>query len=141
MSAEAGFDARRWRLVILGGLLVGLVLLAAIFAPYVAPYSPLDFDVVDMLQPPSGAHWLGTDELGRDVLSRAIFAARISMQVALIAVTVGLVFGTLIGMTAAYFGGSSTWSSCGSWTFSSRFPRSFWPSSSWRAWAPASSTR
>lgn len=105
MSDETSFDARRWRLVILGGLLVGLVMLAAIFAPYVAPYSPFDFDVVDMLQLPSDAHWLGTDELGRDVLSRAIFAARISMQVALIAVTVGLVFGTLIGMTAAYFGG------------------------------------
>jgi len=99
------FDFRRWRLVILGGLLVGTVLLAAIFAPYVAPYSPLDLDVVQMLQPPSAAHWLGTDELGRDVLSRAIYAARISMEVSLIAVTVGLVGGTLIGMAAAYFGG------------------------------------
>ena len=105
MAAAAGFDFRRWRLVLLGGILVGTVLFAAIFAPCVAPYSPFDLDVTKMLQGPSAAHWLGTDELGRDVLSRAIYAARISMQVALLAVTVGLVGGTLIGMTAAYFGG------------------------------------
>src|ERR1700744_5092505 len=104
---EGSFDFRRWRLVILGGLLVGTVLLAAIFAPYVAPYSPLDLDVVQMLQPPSSAHWLGTDELGRDVLSRAIYAARISMEVSLIAVTVGLIGGTLVGLTAAHFGGGA----------------------------------
>jgi len=102
---EAGFDFRRWRLVILGGILVGAVLVAAIFAPFVTPYSPLDLDVTRMLQGPSAAHLLGTDELGRDVLSRAIFAARISMQVSLIAVTVGLIGGTLIGLSAAYFGG------------------------------------
>jgi peptide/nickel transport system permease protein len=105
LDPKTRFDFGRWRLVIIGGLLVGLVLAAAIFAPWIAPYSPLEFDVVEMLQPPSAAHWLGTDELGRDVLSRAIYAARISMQVALLAVTVGLVGGTLIGTIAAYFGG------------------------------------
>ena len=104
-AVAASLDLRRWRLVILGGLLVGIVLLAAIFAPLVAPYSPFDLDVTKMLQGPSAAHWVGTDELGRDVLSRAIYAARVSMQVALLAVSVGLVGGTLIGMTAAYFGG------------------------------------
>ena len=100
-----GFDFKRWRLVLLGGALIGLILAAAIFAPLVAPYSPLDLDVVQMLRPPDAAHLLGTDELGRDVLSRTIFAARISMQVSLIAVSVGLIGGTLIGITAAYFGG------------------------------------
>jgi ABC-type dipeptide/oligopeptide/nickel transport system permease subunit len=103
--AQTSFDFHRWRLVLLGGLLVGIVLFAAIFAPWVAPYSPLELDVTQMLQGPSAAHWLGTDELGRDVLSRAIYAARVSMQVALLAVSVGLIGGTLIGMTAAYFGG------------------------------------
>ena len=98
-------DIHRWRLVLLGGLLIGIVLAAALFAPQIAPYPPLQLDVAAMLRPPSAAHWLGTDELGRDVLSRAIYAARISMQVALIAVTVGLVGGTLIGLVAAYFGG------------------------------------
>jgi peptide/nickel transport system permease protein len=105
LDPQTRFDFRRWRLVIIGGVLVGLVLAAAIFAPWIAPYSPLEFDVVEMLQPPSALHWLGTDELGRDVLSRAIYAARISMQVALLAVTVGLIGGTLIGTIAAYFGG------------------------------------
>jgi len=99
------FDWHRWRLVILGGAIIASILLCAIFAPWIAPYSPYDLDVVAMLQSPSGAHLLGTDELGRDLLSRTIYAARISMQVAFIAAGVGLVFGTLIGVAAAYFGG------------------------------------
>lgn len=101
----AAFNWRRYGLVLLGGAIVGLILLSAIFADRVAPYSPLDLDVVQMLQGPSHDHWLGTDELGRDVLSRAIFAARISMEVAFVAVSVGLVGGTLVGLVAAYFGG------------------------------------
>ena len=62
------FDWHRWRLVILGGAIIGTILLGAIFAPWIAPYSPYDLDVVAMLQSPSGAHLLGTDELGRDLL-------------------------------------------------------------------------
>jgi peptide/nickel transport system permease protein len=99
------FDWRRWRLVLAGGFIIGVLLICAIFAPWVAPYSPYDLDVNAMLQGPSPAHWLGTDEVGRDVLSRVIYAARISMEVAFIAAGVGLLFGTLIGVTAAYFGG------------------------------------
>jgi peptide/nickel transport system permease protein len=100
-----GVTWRRWRLLAIGGALVGLVVICALFADYVAPYSPYDLDVSVMLQGPSAAHLLGTDEVGRDVLSRAIFAARISVQVALVAVGVGLVGGTIIGIVAAYFGG------------------------------------
>jgi ABC-type dipeptide/oligopeptide/nickel transport system permease subunit len=100
-----GFNWHRWRLAIIGSTIIGIILLAAIFAPLVAPYSPYDLDVVAMLQGPSPAHWLGTDELGRDTLSRVIYAARISMEVAFIAAGVGLVCGTLIGVTAAFFGG------------------------------------
>lgn len=99
------FDWRRWRLVITGGLIIAIILVCAIFAPWIAPYSPYDLDVAAMLQSPSGTHLLGTDELGRDLLSRTIYAARISMEVALIAAGVGLIFGTLIGVAAAYFGG------------------------------------
>jgi peptide/nickel transport system permease protein len=96
---------RRWRLLAIGGALVGLVVFCAVFADVVAPYSAYDLDVASMLQGPSAAHWLGTDEVGRDVLSRAIHAARISVKVALVAVAIGLVGGTVIGIIAAYFGG------------------------------------
>ncbi|MFO1055432.1 MAG: ABC transporter permease [Dongiaceae bacterium] len=96
---------RRYRLLALGGAIVLAVLCAALFADWLAPYSPYDLDVASMLQGPSAAHWLGTDEVGRDVLSRAIFAARISIKVAIVAVGVGLVGGTVIGLIAAYFGG------------------------------------
>jgi peptide/nickel transport system permease protein len=96
---------RRYRLLAAGGAIVLAVLVAALFADWVAPYSPYDLDVASMLQGPSHAHWLGTDEVGRDVLSRVIFAARISIKVAVVAVGVGLVGGTIIGLLAAYFGG------------------------------------
>jgi peptide/nickel transport system permease protein len=96
---------RRWRLLAIGGFLVAIVVFCAVFANFVAPYSPYDLDVASMLQGPSAAHWLGTDEVGRDELSRAIFAARISVEVALVAVGVGLIGGTIIGIFAAYFGG------------------------------------
>lgn len=100
-----GFDFHRWRLVIFGSAIIGIILICAIFAPWVAPYSPYDLDYMAMLQGPTATHWLGTDEVGRDTLSRVIFGARLSMQVAFIAAGIGLICGTLIGVTAAYFGG------------------------------------
>ena len=96
---------RRHGLLLIGGFLVSCVLIAALFADWISPYSPYELDVAVMLEGPSPAHWLGTDELGRDVLSRAIHAARISVEVALVAVGVGLIGGTVIGIIAAYFGG------------------------------------
>jgi peptide/nickel transport system permease protein len=89
-----------------GGAIVGMVLFVAVFAPLIAPYSPFDLDVAQMLRAPSPAHLLGTDELGRDVMSRVVHAARLSMMVAVLASLIGLVFGTIIGTLAAYFGGA-----------------------------------
>jgi peptide/nickel transport system permease protein len=103
--AGRGIAWRRYGLLLIGSLLVSCVLMAAIFADWLSPYSPYELDVTVMLQGPSAAHWLGTDELGRDVLSRTIHAARISVEVALVAVGVGLLGGTVIGIIAAYFGG------------------------------------
>jgi peptide/nickel transport system permease protein len=102
---RTGISWRRHALLAAGGLLVVVVLLAALFAPAIAPYSPYDLDVTKMLQGPTLEHWFGTDEVGRDVLSRTIFAARISVEVALVAVGVGLIGGTIIGVVAAYTGG------------------------------------
>lgn len=100
-----GFDFYRWRLVILGSVIISVILICAVFAPWIAPFSPYDLDYTAMLQGPGATHWLGTDEIGRDILSRIIYGARISMQVAFIAAGIGLVFGAVIGVTAAYFGG------------------------------------
>ena len=99
------FDFYRWRLVILGSVIISVILICAIFAPWIAPFSPYDLDYTAMLQGPGAVHWLGTDEIGRDILSRIIYGARISMQVAFIAAGIGFVFGAVIGVTAAYFGG------------------------------------
>lgn len=103
-----GAPALRWGrhgLLVVGGALTAIVVLGALFAPWLAPYSPYDLDVAAMLQAPSAGHWLGTDEVGRDVLSRTIFAARISVEVALVAVAVGATGGTVIGLLSAYLAG------------------------------------
>lgn len=86
-------------------VLVGLVLLAVLFAPLLAPYDPLAQDIAARLQGPSSAHWLGTDSLGRDLLSRAIYGARIEMSVAIPAGLIALVLGLTIGVVAGYVGG------------------------------------
>lgn len=86
------------------GVLAILVVLA-LAGPVVAPYGPNDVDVTRTLQPPSGAHWFGTDDLGRDVLSRVVLAARVSLQVSLVSVSIALVVGVLLGLLAGYFRG------------------------------------
>ncbi len=91
------------------GALFGLIvlilwILTAVFAPYVAPYDPL-LSVDAARQPPSAAHWFGTDRLGRDVLSRVIYGARISLLLGIISVALGSVIGTLLGLIAGFFRG------------------------------------
>lgn len=96
---------RRNRAAVAGGCVVVLLALMALFAHVLAPYDPILVLPDQRLQPPSGAHPFGTDELGRDVLSRAIFGARISMTVGLISVTVALVIGVTLGLVSGYLGG------------------------------------
>lgn len=95
---------RSWtqRIGVLGFL---AFILAAIFAPLLTPYDPIKLDATTGLQPPSLAHPFGTDQLGRDVLTRVIYAARIDLQIGLIGVTIPLIIGTLVGLIAGYVGG------------------------------------
>lgn len=93
-----------------GGLIIGLVLVVALIAvamlaPWVAPYDPDAQDVINRLGDPSAAHWFGTDEFGRDVLSRVIWGARISLFVGFVATMAGVVIGTVIGIVSGYYGG------------------------------------
>lgn len=96
---------RRNPRILIGGGLVTLLVFAALFAPIVAPYDPTKVDVSVSLEPPGLAHLLGTDDLGRDVFSRAIWGARVSLSVGLIAVAIGLFTGVAIGLVAGYAGG------------------------------------
>jgi len=84
---------------------LGALLLLALLAPLIAPYSPTTQDINAMLQDPSAAHWLGTDDLGRDTLSRLIYGAPISLFACLLAVAVGLTLGVPVGLCAGYLGG------------------------------------
>lgn len=89
-----------------GVVLVALFVVCAIFAPWLAPYDPAHIELAARLQPPSRAHWFGTDELGRDLLSRVIFGSRISMLVGSCVVAGALALGTLFGALAGYYGGT-----------------------------------
>ncbi|WP_022855850.1 ABC transporter permease [Thermodesulfobacterium thermophilum] len=86
-------------------IIILFLAILAVFAPYIAPYDPLEINVDNILQPPSLAHPLGTDLLGRDVLSRMIYASRISLEVSLVAVGLSLMIGVVLGAIAGYFGG------------------------------------
>lgn len=88
------------------GLTIVLILvIAAIFAEYIAPYSPDQMGAGRRLTPPSWSYWFGTDEFGRDIFSRVIFGARLTIQVGTIAVSISLTVGLLIGLVGGYAGG------------------------------------
>ena len=88
-----------------GGVLLLAFVLAALFAPWIAPHNPSQLDLVSRLSPPSHSHWFGTDELGRDIFSRTIYGARVSLTVAVSVVAVSLSAGLLLGGAAGFFGG------------------------------------
>jgi peptide/nickel transport system permease protein len=93
---------RRYGLPVAGAVIIVAWALAALLAPWLLRHDPNFVDVAHRLRPPSLEHWLGTDSLGRDVLARVVFGARISLSVGLVVVLVGGVFGTLLGAAAAY---------------------------------------
>lgn len=93
------------KLALTGSGIVLLLFFVSLFAPWFAPYDPGQIDLKNVLMPPSMDHWLGTDQLGRDVLSRMIWGARISLKVGFVATGVAIVIGTLLGAVAGYYGG------------------------------------
>src|SRR6476469_9770949 len=93
------------RLTIIGLVIVVVLVIVALFAPWIAPYDVGATDLAIRYLPPSAMHWFGTDSTGRDIFSRVVFGARISLQVGIIVVTVSAIVGTLIGAVAGYYGG------------------------------------
>ena len=94
-------------LPIIGFTIIILLVLMAIFAPLLAPYPPNQMDIVNKLQQPSSAHWLGTDSLGRDTLSRIIYGSRTSLIIGITVIIISSVAGIVLGLMAAYFGGAT----------------------------------
>jgi peptide/nickel transport system permease protein len=92
------------RLAVAGTVIVLLLLIVSMFAPWLAPYDPYAIDLQQVLMPPSGAHLFGTDPLGRDVLSRMIWGARISLKVGFVATGISILIGTILGALAGYYG-------------------------------------
>jgi peptide/nickel transport system permease protein len=96
---------RQYPLFTIGLLIVLSVVVLAIIAPWLAPYDPTVVDVRNILLPPSPQHWCGTDTLGRDVFSRLLYGARVSLSVGLVAVGISMVIGIVLGALAGFYGG------------------------------------
>ncbi|WP_426515867.1 ABC transporter permease [Diaminobutyricibacter sp. McL0618] len=94
-----------WRrpMAVIGVVVIAIWLIIAIFAPLIAPYDPLAQSFA-RLAPPSAEHWFGTDAVGRDVLSRTLYGARVSLPLALILVVCSMIIGSILGAVAGYFG-------------------------------------
>jgi peptide/nickel transport system permease protein len=96
---------RRHRLALIGSSILILLVLMAIFAPLISPYDPYKTSFREPLLEPGPAHWLGTDDLGRDLLSRLIYGSRVSLSVGLVAVSIYMLIGTVLGLVSGYLGG------------------------------------
>ena len=95
----------RNRLAVCAGIVVGILVVLAVLAPLLAPWDPNKPDTRRILAGPSASHWLGTDQLGRDVLARVLYGARISLAVGFISVGIAAVIGIILGSVAGYHGG------------------------------------
>ena len=102
---EAGRRLLKSRIGVMGIVFIGILVLVAIFAPLIAPHDPLEQNIMMRYQAPSSEHILGTDEMGRDILSRIIYGSRISLQVGLFSIGLALVTGVFLGILSGYYGG------------------------------------
>jgi peptide/nickel transport system permease protein len=96
----------RWNSsLVMGGAIILIMVMAAVFAPYVTPYDPIRLDIRSRFQPPSATHWFGTDQYGRDVFTRVLYGARYDLLIAVLAVALAAGVGTPLGLLAGYFRG------------------------------------
>jgi peptide/nickel transport system permease protein len=100
-------ELRRHPRILVGGALLLLLLVAALGAPLLAPFDPIEVDPSRALEPPGWRYLFGTDDLGRDVFSRVLYGARVSLSVGLISVSIGLFVGVSLGLIAGYLGGTA----------------------------------
>lgn len=94
-----------WIAVVLGGLILGLVVLAAVAAPLLAPHDPYVQNMLARFKPPSADHWLGSDGFGRDTFSRILYGLRITLWTAVASTSLAMVAGTAVGIVSGYYGG------------------------------------
>lgn len=105
MLGDTWKKLRQQRLAMAGGGVLVVLVLTAVLAPVLAPYDPLEQNLYARLQPPSLGHPLGTDDFGRDILSRIIYGSRISLRIGGASIGAALIVGTLLGLWAGYWGG------------------------------------
>jgi len=96
---------RRNRFAVAGGAVVAILFVISLMAPFITPWDPAAINAYQVLMPPSASHWMGTDELGRDVFSRVIYGTRISLYVGFVAVGIALSIGALVGLASGFYGG------------------------------------
>lgn len=101
---DAWYRLLRDRLAVAGMVIIIVFLIAAIFAPVLAPYDPIQQNLLQRRQPPSRQHWMGLDEVGRDVFSRVIYGARASLQVGILSVSLAIIVGSILGAVSGFLG-------------------------------------
>lgn len=107
MSATVAHHASRNWFLPIGAALLVLFLFVAVFGRAIAPYDPTAQDLLALLDSPSADHWLGTDEIGRDILSRVIIGTRITLTIAIVSVSIAAMIGVCLGLVAGYFGSTA----------------------------------
>jgi peptide/nickel transport system permease protein len=105
-NKQAGFWSRlrKNKMAFCGAIMILGLLITAVFAPWIAPYPFDEQDFLAAQEPPSFQHWFGTDEFGRDIFSRIVYASRISLEVGFVAVSIGMFIGGLLGAVAGFYG-------------------------------------
>ena len=98
-------NLRRNKGAVAGLIIMGLLIIVSAFAPIVSPYDPIKFAIRERLEPPSANHWMGTDHIGRDIMSRIIYGGRLSLVLGVVSVSIGSTVGILMGLIAGFQGG------------------------------------